>query len=349
MSSLTLAARPEPTSSPPPVPWRRMAWVIWRQHRLALAGVGAVFGVPAMYLLITGLQLYTDYAAVTACRPATSELCQRVAIDFLGAHAPSVGTTFALLQVLPALIGAFVGAPLLAREFETGTFRYAWTQGFGRTRWTIAKLLPLAVFVTVAAAAFTVLVAWYWQPIFGAGDDNGPLYPTTFDLLGVALAAWTLAAFAIGAIAGVLIRRVIPAMSATLAVYVGLAFATGLVLRPNYQPPVTTSDPSIPVGAWVLSQGWFKGGAPASLDMINQALGAIDIRAITPDLYQPGPATPANVDPVAYLVQHGFLHLATYQPSSQFWLFQGIEGGWLLVLALLLTAATVWLVRHRAV
>ncbi len=49
------------------------------------------------------------------------------------------------LQVMPALIGAFIGAPVLAREFETGTFRYAWTQGFGRWRWTLAKLVGLGV------------------------------------------------------------------------------------------------------------------------------------------------------------------------------------------------------------
>jgi hypothetical protein len=39
-----------------------------------------------------------------------------------------------LIQVAPALIGAFAGAPVLARELETGTFRYTWTQGFGGWR-----------------------------------------------------------------------------------------------------------------------------------------------------------------------------------------------------------------------
>ena len=98
-------------------------------------------------------------------------------------------------------------------------------------RWTIAKLIPLAVAVIVVAGAFSVLISWYLAPIFGAGDSNGPLYPTAFDLLGIALAAWTLAAFAIGVAAGVLIRQVIPAMFATIAVWTGLAFATGLCLR----------------------------------------------------------------------------------------------------------------------
>ncbi len=31
------------------------------------------------------------------------------------------------MQVIPVLIGAFAGAPVLARELETGTYRYAWT------------------------------------------------------------------------------------------------------------------------------------------------------------------------------------------------------------------------------
>jgi len=293
--------------------------------------------------------MHDAYAAVAGCRPAGSDLCNRVVNDFLRTYAPGVGVTFGLLQAIPALIGAFAGAPLLAREFETGTFRYAWTQGFGRARWTVAKLTPLAVAVTIAAAAFSMLVSWYVQPIFDAGDNNGPLYPTLFDLSGVALAAWTLAAFAIGVLAGILVRRVVPAMFATIATWATLAFATGAFLRAHYQAPVVTSNPNIPTGAWIINQGWFKGRNPASLDTINQTLAPVDVRAVTPNLFQPGPATPANVgDPVQYLIQHGLTQLTTYQPSSLFWTFQWIEGGWLLALSLILIAATVWLVRRRA-
>jgi hypothetical protein len=65
------------------------------------------------------------------------------------------------LQVVPALIGAFAGAPVLAREMETGTFRFAWTQGFGRWRWALAKLVSLAVLLAAAAGASGVLVSWH--------------------------------------------------------------------------------------------------------------------------------------------------------------------------------------------
>ncbi len=121
---------------------------------------------------------------------------------------------------MPALIGAFVGEPVMARELETGTFRYAWTQGFGRWRWTVAKLVPLAVTVTAAAGAFSVLFSWYYQPFFAAGQQH-PFFPVLFDLRGVAFAAWTLAAFAIGALAGRL--RIDPIRTAT--------FPTGIQRR----------------------------------------------------------------------------------------------------------------------
>jgi len=77
------------------------------------------------------------------------------------------------------------GGPLLAREFETASFRYAWTQGFGRVRWTIAKLAPLAAAVTIAAPLLSAVFSWYYQPIAAAGGDDGAsLAPTIFDLPG---------------------------------------------------------------------------------------------------------------------------------------------------------------------
>jgi len=115
---------------------------------------------------------------------------------------------------VPPLIGAFIGAPVLARELETGTFRFAWTQGFERWRWTLAKVVALAVVVTVAAGALSLLFSWYYQPYLATGNqslslsEESPFSPALFDLRGVSFAAWTLIAFAIAVLAGMLIRRV---------------------------------------------------------------------------------------------------------------------------------------------
>ena len=96
------------------------------------------------------------------------------------------------------------------------------------------------------------MLSWYYQPYFATGNqalgitEYTPFYPGLFDLHGVTFAAWTLAAFAIGALAGMLIRRVVPAIAATLAVYAGLAFAAGAFLREHYLTPLVTSASTCP-------------------------------------------------------------------------------------------------------
>ncbi len=342
MTALTMPARPEEDTSLGPVPWRRMAWVTWRQHRSALTGVAALLGVLAVCLWLVGLHLHHAYAAAAACHPAGSALCYGMFISFSGMDG-FLANGF-ILQAVPALIGAFVGAPVLAREMETGTFRYAWTQGFGRWRWTLAKLVLLAMAVVAAAALFTLLMSWYYQPYFAVGNQTPqtPLFPGLFGLRGVAFAAWTLAAFAIGALAGMLIRRVVPAIAATLAVYAGLAFATGLYLRLHYLTPLLTSNPNVPGSAWIISQQWqTKDGHPVSQFVLSQVLQG------APHLGGKG-GIPKSTSVTQYLYQHGYTQWTSYQPGSRFWPFQWIEGGWLLALSVLLIAVTVWLVRRRA-
>jgi ABC-2 family transporter protein len=336
MTALSMPARPKHDAGLRPVPWRRMAWVTWRQHRAALTGVAVFLGALAVYLWVTGLQLHHSYA--TACHPAGSLAC---AMNFTGRYGINAIIVSIFLQAVPALIGAFAGAPVLARELETGTFRFAWTQSIGRWRWTLGKLVLLAVAVAGAAGAFSVLYSWYNQPFFAAGYAI-PLSTRVFDLGEVAFAAWTLAAFAIGVLAGMLIRRVVPAMAATLAVYAGLALATALYLRQHYLTPLLTSKPNLPASAWIVNQWYTKGGEFAFPARGSQIVGAVS-RLCPPRIGN------SNILPAQCLTQHGYTWWASYQPGSRFWPFQWIEGGWLLALSVLLIAATVWLVRRRAV
>jgi hypothetical protein len=165
-----------------------------------------------------------------------------------------------------------VGAPLLARELETGTFRFAWTQGCGRARWAIIKLALLAVALTVASYAFSLLWSWYFQVFFTEGLD-GLLAQQYFDPRGVDFAAWTLFAFAIGAIAGVLIRRTVPAMAASIAVWTGLDFAINLFLRKHYQAPLLSTSGTVWENNWVIGQ-WYTGpnGAVVSQQTIRDVV-----------------------------------------------------------------------------
>ena len=295
-----------------------------------------------MYLWLDGLQIHHAYA--TDCHPGSSLAC---GINFSGRYGTTGILVSVFLQAVPVLIGAFAGAPVLARELETGTYRFAWTQGMGRWRWTLAKLVLLAVVVTAAAGAFSVLYSWYNQPFFASGYAI-PFATRVFDLGGVAFAAWTLAAFSIGALAGMLIRRVVPAIAATLAAYAGLAVATALFLREHYMTPLLTSHPNLPGSAWSVSQWYTKGGKFAF-----PAQGSQLVRTVThfcpPRIESTkGRIRSSTGSPAQCLSQHGYTQWTSYQPGSRFWAFQWIEGGWLLVLSVLLIAATVWLVRRRA-
>ena len=349
MTALTVTARPGNDADLRPVPWRRMAWVTWRQHRFALAGVAGLLGALATYLLLTGLRMHHAYAAVTACRPAGALACSDALGDFDNAYWSTAEAVAVLLQVVPALIGAFAVAPVLARELETGTFRYAWTQGFGRARWTLAKLVPLAVTVAGAAGAFSVLFSWYFAPFADQGLQTRlpPLAPLVFDLHGVAFAAWTLAACSIGALASMLIRRVVPAIAATMAAWAGLALAAGLFLRQHYLTPLVAHNPNLPGSAWVISS-WYTGrnGKPLSQAAVSQFLQGYHPAAAT----QVGPNSfQTTVDPVGYITQHGYMYWVSYQPASRFWPLQFIETGIYLVLAAGLGWLCVWRVRRRRI
>src|SRR6202034_2253932 len=148
MTTLTMRAVPvqlEEDASLPPMPWRRMAWVTWRQHRVAVVGLAILLGALAVYLWLQGRQMHHAYGIAIACHPASSGACVNAIHDFTSTYnLTAQKITPLLLQAVPALIGAFLGVPVLARELETGTFRYAWTQGFARRRWALAQLVALA-------------------------------------------------------------------------------------------------------------------------------------------------------------------------------------------------------------
>jgi hypothetical protein len=333
-------------AGPGPVSWPRLLWVTWRQYRVAIAGVTLLLGGLSAWMLISGLQVRSamDQIGFTGCPSVTAASCAAARQMLAGQGYLSTENTFAgVLQAVPALAGIFIGGPLLARELESGTFRFAWTQGCGRLRWTVSRLVPLAVLVAAGTAALSLVISWYAQP-FLAADATSVFRSTLFDLRGVDLAAWTLAAFTIAALAGLLIRRTVAAMAAAAAAWGGLFAVTSIYLRVRYEAPlVVRGQASAPGGdgvPWVLKR-WMTGpdghvlSAPAMGRAVSQARSALGTRS--------GPAATAH-----WLARHGYITWQRVQPPGRFWHFQLIESGWLLALALVLGAATIWLVRRRS-
>ena len=317
-----------------------MGWVTWRQHRAALAGACGVLGLMIGYMLVTGLQMRSALSSLGLdnCHPPAAAWCATAVGLFNSDYDVWRNDGLVLMQVVPLFVGVFTGAPLLARELETGTFRFAWTQGTGRTRWVIAKLVLVAAVVTAAAGAASLMLSWWVAPFAARGWSL--MGPNVFQLTGIAFPAWTLIAFALGAFAGAAARRTVPAMAAAMAVWAGLAITTATFLRWRYQTAIVVTtvrpgiQPPVPPRAWTQLRWTGPGGQPVPAGTLRHMFGAL--------------AGQQHAGQATLLLQHGYRLSASYQPENRFWHFQLIEGGWLLALAVLLGAATIWLVRCRA-
>lgn len=339
-----------PTASARPVPWPRLAWVVWRRYRTMRIATVGILAVIAVYLVINGKQMRVSYHAFTSCRPVNSAACQYKFQVFHDSYG-NAGLIGVLLMFLPGIVGAFVGGPLLARELETGTFRYAWTQGAGRMRWATAVLVSGAVGVAVVMAAFGALISWHNQPLLDSGITPR-LHTTIFPITGLAAAGWALAGFALGVLAGLLWRRVVPAIVTAFAAWFGLAYL-GATYRAHYLTPLTTTSLDNPLKALTISQWWTKGGVRVSNDQVNAVLSAVGAQfdssggKVTPVASGNASAAGNSVDPVQYLLQHGYAQVTSYQPDSRYWPLQWIEFGWLTALTILLLGTTFWLLRRR--
>jgi hypothetical protein len=118
----------------------------------------------------------------------------------------SVGT----ILLAPAVIGLFWGAPLIARELETGTDALAWNQSVTRTRWLAVKLTVGALVAMAATEALCLMQSWWAAPIgraVGDGASSGVLAQgrftqLVFDTHGITPLGYAAFAFALGVTAG---------------------------------------------------------------------------------------------------------------------------------------------------
>ena len=204
-----------------------MIWLSWRQARASARWAGGLVLVAAAMWIVTGLQLR---------------------------QVGSVTDAFRLVQVIntamiavPALIGAFWGAPLVARELESGTYRLAWTQSVTRTHWLAGKMTIVGLLGLLVAGLATLGVNWWSAPIDAAAGNI--FTPSLFSVRGVVQLAYTAFAFALGVACGTLIRKTVPAMAATLAAFTVVRLIVTLWLRPHFATPIVSRRPPSVVAA----------------------------------------------------------------------------------------------------
>lgn len=310
-----------------------MTWLAWRQARAQVSLAAALTGVVAVVLVATRSHI--------AAAGDTEELSTGYkSLQLLGTA----------LIGLPAAIGAFWGAPLVAREIETGTHRLAWTQSVTRRRWLGTKLALLGLAAVAVAATFSALFTWWSLPLDASGNRIGT---ANFGQRGVAPIAYSLFALALGALFGTLMRRTLPAMAATLLGFFVARFsfqwlvrphllATELLSRPSNEFGIQHGQESIP-GAWVLSSETVDASGRAVHDAYSGEFGAAMARVcgITID------SGSDQSDRIACINQLGLRDIVRVHPADHFWPLQAWESLAFLCVAIVISMATFWWLRHR--
>jgi ABC-type transport system involved in multi-copper enzyme maturation permease subunit len=353
----------------------------WRQFRAQTAvAFGLLVAVALLFVATHGHldHLYAVYAqANIKCNASSS--CPGVSVN-LGKLDQLLELICTALVVLPALVGVFWGAPLIAREFENGTHRLAWTQSVTRTRWLAAKLAVVGLGSVAVTGLLSLLVTWWSAPI----DHNRS---TRFasglfgerDVVPLGYAAF---GFALGVLAGLLIRHTLPAMASTIVVFLAARLSFTYAVRPNLFSP---SHKSFALGTNGMGFGSTNTGPPTLMpnppnlpnawiysthivDNAGHGLTSQAVAASCPNLALPplpngagpglstgvhirGPAPAGAQNALSDCVSKlgaTYHELVTYQPATRYWLFQWTETAIFFVAALAIAGFCFWWLRNRA-
>jgi hypothetical protein len=337
-----------------------MARVTWLQHRAVIVAGAVVAVAVAVVIVVKAIPAHRTLASLAAhgCLSTASggPRCE-TGLDFILARTADLNLTSRILLVLPVLAGTFIGAPLLSRELESGTVRFAWTQQAGRRRWLLGKLLFLAAGSALVTAALGLLGMWAAGPFESAGDASG-WQQTQFARTGLMLPAWTLLGLAIGVFCGIAIPRVVAAMATTLIVVGGLTALNAwrlhdwiLMIAPRVIHGAVVGVPQGPLNVFAtqgdeqnVNGSWLVGGyytGPGGKRLTDATAGRL---ANTVGLNVSGKGTGSP----RWISQHHYSYLLSYQPAGRFWIFQGAEAVVMLGLATVVVAGTVWLVARRS-
>jgi ABC-2 family transporter protein len=344
----------------------RFAWLQSRTQALvALIGlVGA-----AVVLLITGPNLVHLYDTVIA--PCTTNGdCSPTTISLFLQHQNTLRLWLGILVVvIPGLIGVFWGAPLVARELETGTYRLAWTQSVSRTRWLAAKIGMVALAAMATAGLFSFMVTWWSSP----QDIVRQTVYEFFDQRDIVPIGHAAFGFALGVTAGVFIRRTLPAMATVAVAFTAVRVAVSQWVRPHLFSPTHLTLPlegqrmgmgfsssgSFSLEATVpnIPNAWFyptqivdNAGHALTSELLVKACPTLAAAAPKPvgNRAQVPADLRANLLDCVTTLDKTYHQLVSYQPASRYWAFQWYEMAIYLGAAVVLAGLCIWSVRRRS-
>ncbi len=346
-----------------------MIWLTWRQFRGSATMMAALLVTLTAALALTGPNLASVYSSgIAACtRDGT---CDRFYDRFLDDYQLPFMAVSLVVLLLPALVGLFWGAPLITRELEAGTHLLVWNQSVTRGRWLAVKLGLVGLTAVAAACLCGLVVTWWSDPLDkSAVGELALMAPLVFGARGIVPMGYAAFAFVLGVTVGMLVRRTLPAMALTLALFTVIQLAMPTLVRPHLMAPVTGTfelgqanvdglgadreeggtvhvvlEPAVPghAGAWILSS--------ELVDPSGRVISGGGAEGAVPISTTSGPCAPGGqgLDGcLAEINRLGYRQQAAYQPLDRFWPFQWIETGVYALLTAGLTWCCFWWVRRR--
>ncbi|MFD9416698.1 ABC transporter permease [Streptomyces goshikiensis] len=327
-----LAPTASADSRHPSAPPRLTRWLL-RLHRPALCvWAGAVIVLSAALLWLGGP--LTDAAGAAweqydACGGApTCVYDQPSIIRYKDVYSV---TTFAVLAA-PFLVAAWAGATLTSRELETGTAQLTWTQSVSPVRWLTVRLAAPAGVVAAGTGLLVTLHHLAWSAgegriLTAKSWSDSP----TFYAGGIVTVALALLGLAIGVLVGLLWRRSLPALIASVVATVGAFTVVNLAL-PHLWPSVTRVSSR--------TKGAPSGGGLSVDYGILTSTGAR-----LPDPYCGGDVFPDCRAAYDKLDAVGYYH--EYHPLSHYWPLQLTATALTLAIGALLVLAAFRVLRSR--
>ncbi|ASW56203.1 ABC transporter permease subunit [Plantactinospora sp. KBS50] len=325
-----------------------MMWLSWRQFRVpALVGLAALTGF-AVYLVVLGIDIHDSYDAYRARCQSLGD-CEALMSQFRSEYENTLLFIAAGFGLIPAVVGAFWGAPLVAREIETGTHRLVWNQSVTRRRWLAVKVLVVGTASAAVASVASALLTWAAGPVDLVADHR--FSTIMFGARNIAPVAYTVFGFALVTIVGLLLRRTVPAIALTMLAVIVVQFAMPNLVRPHYLPPERLSlDMTTEAINQARGLGSLTGGAVVKglnvpdawvtdVSELQTADGQPLPEAVFDDCFYDAPPTGATgtFGDLAVCLGNLDLHVdITYQPHHRYWPFQLIETALYLALSALL-------------
>jgi hypothetical protein len=251
-----------------------MKCLLWRQHRWQLLWTGLFLAVLCGLAAWAGLrasQWVTNYNAwlrlvrAQGCplpgqggtftvHASCHHLLQRYPNGFQSAFATAFNFAIPSFEegvpLALAVIGALIGAPLVAREIEQRTQLVSWTQSASRRRWFVTKVVVIGAGLAAVGLIAGIVTGKLEHPLTQGGLTSSRW--VWFYSSNLALAGEIVLAFALAVALGAWLRRTLPAMVAAWFVFLPLLFGAGMAVR-NLTPATRTNSPSHVAG---LGGGW---------------------------------------------------------------------------------------------